>query len=124
LESNPIKEVVAIILWQEKMNDPKINLENSKNKLIELLTKEKFEEICKDIRENDTSLLATTELFYSDNEVSDDIVEDIISNIKNHILISKREGLRNDLKKAESENDTKLVDEILKKIQDISGKIG
>ncbi|MFT5179618.1 MAG: DNA primase [Candidatus Paceibacteria bacterium] len=121
-KSNHLQQVIAILVWQESSKGPSINVEKIREKLIGILGQDKFEEIHKSIVE-DRETLSTTEIFYGDSGIDDEIVEDMVKNIENQILILKRESLSTKLKKAEADGDASVIDETLKEIQEISKRI-
>lgn len=117
-----LRKLFGIILWQETLKEPILDVmslkENIKNDLnIEV------EQFLKDTSNNKEDLIFEAEVFYDIEKSLDKEVAELFSNLKEEYLKEELAQKMRELNKAEEEKDSEKSNQILKECQIIINKI-
>lgn len=115
------KELIGIILWQEKVPDSKIDLVVLKERLKKIIGEKNLQHILES--PNVEELIYQAENLYGKENKLENSVEELMRSVSRKVLEYKREFLKKELRKASLERDSEKEKECLQKISEISKEI-
>ncbi|HRY30898.1 MAG TPA: DNA primase [Candidatus Paceibacterota bacterium] len=116
------KRLFGLILWQERLPNPTIDVESARNEIREILGEE-YEVIWESVKDFIDDVLFAIESSYGDEKIIKKEFKELIVNLRLKYLIKKRERLLLELKRQEQNNNEKESDQLLGKINEISKEI-
>lgn len=117
-----LKQIVGIILWQEKSSSPVIDTQVVRKKVEDIVGEKNFSKIFQS--PNIDEIVFQVERLYSTEESISKLMDELLENLRKKVLEYRRQILKTELKKAEDMGDSEKEKEILQKISDISKDLG
>lgn len=117
-----LKQIVGIILWQEKSSSPVIDTQVVRKKVEGLVGEKNFTKIFQ--APNIDEIVFQVERLYSTEESISKLMDELLENLRKKVLEYRRQLLKTELKKAEDMGDSEKEKELLQKISDISKDLG
>jgi len=117
-----LKQIVGIILWQEKSSVPSIDTQVIRKKVEDLVGEKNFSKIFQ--TSNIDEIVFQVERLYCTEESISKLMDELLENLRKKVLEYRRQLLKTELKKAEDMGDSEKEKELLQKIIDISKDLG
>ncbi len=122
IKNNTLRSICSIIIWQEQLANPKIDIVSVKNKLKEIVG-DSLEGFISDLEKEKESLLFQTESYYNTIDKLQDAVFEMLVNLELEFLQKEFEDSLRRLKDFEKNKDQENVEVYLKKCKELSNKI-
>ena len=116
-----IEAILRIILWQESLDKPTINIDSAKKRVVEITGNKNIIKNVAPSKKNDAIFEA--EIHYADSVDVEDVLSELFSRVEVAELKEEFNKKMKELKQAEVAKDTKLSSKILQECQDLSKKI-
>jgi arginine/lysine/ornithine decarboxylase len=116
-----LKQLAAIIAWQEKAKEPQIKIQETKDKIQALVGQVNFEKALHAAQTEE--MLFQTERLYGEDERVADVVQELTDTLNKKVLEYQREKLKEELRQAEAQGDSEKEKTVMQRIHDVSKKL-
>ncbi len=116
------RQLIGIAFWQEQEKDKVIDSQEIYSKTREVLGDE-YQKVFENISSQREALIFEIESMYARSKKNETVtheVAELLKNLKSKHLLHRKEALKDELKRAESIKDDAKIEEVLRKIHDIT----
>lgn len=116
-------KLAQIILWQESLENPSIDIEALKNTFEEVVGEERMKELINASEDKKQQGIFKTELFYEDDQQLKEDVDELLHHLTYRLTKKELEETMEELRKAEAIGDGTTSSRLLKKSQEIADRL-
>ncbi len=116
------RQLIGIAFWQEQEKDKVVDSQEIYSKTHEILGDE-YQKVFENISSQREALIFEIESMYARSKKNETVtheVAELLENLKSKHLLHRKEALKDELKRAESIKDDAKIEEVLRKIHDIT----
>jgi DNA primase len=117
------EKLAQIILWQESLENPSIDVEALKDSFVAVLGKDHFEKLLSISEDKRQQNIFKTELFYEEDQKLKEDVDELFHHLTYRLTKEELGKTMEDLRKAEISGDSDASFKLLEKSQEIANKL-
>ncbi|MCW9054613.1 MAG: DNA primase [Candidatus Pacebacteria bacterium] len=117
------EKLLQIIMWQESLAEPQIDLAGLKEKFQEVVGEDRFKELKSATEATRQQQIFKTELLYDDSHQLKEDIEELLHHLTYRTTKRELEETTRELREAESSGDVEASSRLLEKIQEIANKL-